>query len=108
MLSLSLYDELLYERGAHLVRRFARLHAGRFIGAVDGKPAGVPARAPARPLQVYSGHVHAYERTAGGVYKYQKDSCGPQYTLIGALRAVLCCTLWCPAACGTAARPQRK
>ncbi|PRW44351.1 purple acid phosphatase 23 isoform X1 [Chlorella sorokiniana] len=32
---------------------------------------------------VYAGHVHAYERTAGGVYKYQKDVCGPQYTLIG-------------------------
>ncbi|KAL4420451.1 hypothetical protein ABPG75_010107 [Micractinium tetrahymenae] len=31
---------------------------------------------------VYSGHVHAYERTRG-VYKYQPDPCGPMYTLIG-------------------------
>ncbi|PSC76955.1 purple acid phosphatase 15 isoform X2 [Micractinium conductrix] len=31
---------------------------------------------------VYSGHVHAYERTFP-VYRYRRDDCGPVYTLIG-------------------------
>lgn len=45
---------------------------------------------PPFALQVYAGHVHAYERTAGGVYKYQRDACGPQYTLIGAPQRLPC------------------
>ena len=34
---------------------------------------------------VYSGHVHAYERTHP-VYDYERNDCGPMYLTIGASR----------------------
>ena len=31
---------------------------------------------------IFNGHVHAYERSHP-VYKYQPDTCGPMYVVIG-------------------------